>query len=43
MYPKLSSGRKDQATSMRQLPGIVAMDPQISDKTLKKLLEIDSW
>jgi len=28
---------------MKQLPGIVAMDPQISDKTLKKLLGIDSW
>ena len=43
MHPKLSSGRKDKTTQMRQLPGIVAMDPQLPDETYKGLLAIKSW
>lgn len=43
MYPKLSSGRKDETTASKYLPGIAAMDPQIPNETYKRLLEIKSW
>ncbi len=43
MYPTLSSGRKDESTLMMDLPGIVAMDPQLPETTYKKLLQIKSW
>ncbi len=43
MYPTLSSGREDETTLMKKLPGIVAMDPQLPKTTYKKLLQIKSW
>lgn len=43
MYPSLSSGRKDESTLMRNLPGVVAMDPQLPKTIYKKLLQIKSW
>ena len=43
MFPTLSSGKKDEYTLMKKLPGIVSMDPQLPNKTYENLLKIKSW
>ena len=43
MFPTLSSGRKDEITLMKRLSGIVAMDPQLPNKTYENLFRIKSW